>query len=68
MFATGSIDPWHALGTYNDTIPLVQTSEIKDYILGTAHCKDLYAPAANDPESLTYARSIIADNVAKWLQ
>lgn len=67
-FAAGTIDPWHALGATNVTHPLPQASEVKVYIQGTAHCHDLYAPANSDPQSLTDARKVIAQNVASWLR
>lgn len=66
VFPSGTIDPWHALGVTNQT-DLAQPSAKSVYILGTAHCHDLYAPANSDPESLTQARQIIAENVANWL-
>jgi hypothetical protein len=66
VFPSGTIDPWHALGVTNTTV-LPQSTEESVYILGTAHCNDLYAPANSDPASLTQAREIIAAHVAKWL-
>ena len=67
IFAAGTIDPWHALGVTNYTAPLQQESETPVYILGTAHCHDLYAPASSDPAELTQAREVEAAIVAKWL-
>jgi len=67
IFPAGTIDPWHALGETNATVPLQNPTEHALYILGTAHCNDLYAPASSDPESLTFARQTIAEQVAKWL-
>lgn len=67
VFPSGTIDPWHALGVSNTTAKLPETSEVKVYIEGTAHCNDLYAPANSDPPSLTYARQVIAGEVKKWL-
>lgn len=66
VFPSGTIDPWHALGVTNTTV-LPQATESSVYILGTAHCNDLYAPANSDPQSLTDARTKIAAHVAKWL-
>ncbi len=66
IFPAGTIDPWHALGETNSTT-LANPTEHALYILGTAHCHDLYAPANSDPESLTYARQVIAEQVTKWL-
>jgi hypothetical protein len=69
VFTSGTIDPWHALGVTNYTSTLPQyPSELPVYILGTAHCNDLYAPnAQSDPESLVYAREVVAKKVAQWL-
>lgn len=67
VFPAGTIDPWHALGVFNDTAPLPDDSELKVYIEGTAHCNDLRAPANSDPQSLTDARQIIANQVTAWL-
>lgn len=68
VFTSGTIDPWHALGVTNFTSPLPQKTELPVYIRGTAHCNDLYAPnTETDPESLVYAREIVAENVHKWL-
>mmetsp|Transcript_10790 Transcript_10790/g.16409 ORF Transcript_10790/g.16409 Transcript_10790/m.16409 type:complete len:496 (-) Transcript_10790:218-1705(-) len=67
IFPAGTIDPWHALGITNSTPPLPQPTEKELYILGTAHCNDLYAPANSDPQSLTDARAVIADQVALWV-
>jgi len=69
VFTSGTIDPWHALGVTNYTAKLPQyPSELPVYITGTAHCNDLYAPNADsDPESLTYAREVVAKKVDQWL-
>ncbi|CAM9203301.1 unnamed protein product, partial [Ectocarpus fasciculatus] len=67
IFPAGTIDPWHALGETNSTVPLANPTENALYILGTAHCNDLYAAASSDPASLTYARQVIAEQVTKWL-
>lgn len=67
-FSAGTIDPWHALGVTNYTSSLPQSTEYPVYILGTAHCNDLYAPANSDPTSLVNAREVIADHISKWLQ
>lgn len=67
IFPAGTIDPWHALGVTNTTV-LPQDDERALYILGTAHCADLYAPANSDPQSLTEAREVIAAQVTEWLK
>jgi hypothetical protein len=68
VYVAGTIDPWHALGATNSTVPLSQSSESVVYIEGTAHCHDLYAPANSDPPALTFAREQIANQVAAWLK
>jgi len=70
VLVAGTIDPWHALGVTNYTVPSPQESqptEVPVYILGTAHCNDLYAPAPSDTEALTHARQVIAGHVNGWL-
>ena len=67
IFPAGTIDPWHALGVTNTTV-LPQETEHSLYILGTAHCADLYAPANDDPASLTSAREVIAAQVSEWVK
>jgi hypothetical protein len=67
VLASGTIDPWHALGVTNVTVSLPEETEKKVYIEGTAHCNDLYAPASSDPASLTWAREVIANEVKRWL-
>ena len=66
VFPAGTIDPWHALGVTNTTV-LPQPTEQALYMLGTAHCADLYAPANDDPASLTSAREVIAAQVSAWV-
>jgi pimeloyl-ACP methyl ester carboxylesterase len=68
LFPSGTIDPWHALGVSNTTAKLPQATETPVYIEGTAHCHDLYKPANSDPQSLTNARQIIANQVDLWLK
>eukprot|EP01035_Chromulina_nebulosa_P018500 gene18500-24217_t len=68
VFPSGTIDPWHALGVTNSTPALTQSTEQPVFILGTAHCKDMYSPASSDPSSLTYAREVISNNVNIWLE
>lgn len=66
LLPNGSIDPWHALGITDQT-PVADPSEIPVYIQGTAHCADVYAPAAQDVPALTAARLKIAGVVNAWL-
>jgi hypothetical protein len=66
VYTSGTIDPWHFLGVTNYT----EASKNKDsvvYIQGTAHCADLYAAANSDPESLTFARQVVAEKVKGFL-
>jgi len=65
-FPTGTIDPWHAIGVTNST-DLPDDSEVSVFIVGTAHCADMYSPKPTDPETLTAARSVIAEQVNSWL-
>lgn len=68
IFPSGTADPWHALGQTNATATaLQQPTEHPDYILGTAHCKDMYSPKSDDPPELTVARQNIAADVSNWL-
>jgi hypothetical protein len=69
LLVAGTIDPWHALGVTNYTHPItsVPNPGTPVYILGTAHCNDLYAPANSDSDSLINARNKIANVVAEWL-
>jgi len=66
VYTSGTIDPWHFLGVTNYT----EASKNKDsvvYIQGTAHCADLYSAANSDPESLTFARQVVAEKVKGFL-
>jgi len=64
VFPNGSIDPWHMLGI------LVQEckSEPSKLMNGTAHCADLYPPAASDVPDLTAIRSEEVTLIAEWLE
>ncbi|VDL73481.1 unnamed protein product [Nippostrongylus brasiliensis] len=63
LLPNGDIDPWHALGKLlsnnKKIIPVV--------INGTAHCADMYGPAANDLPTLTAARKTIFAQLKQWL-
>jgi len=63
----GTIAPRHALGVTNYTTTTLQESEVPVYILGTAHCNDLYAPASSDTADLVEAREKIGIELEKWL-
>ena len=58
---------FYMTGVTNSTGTLPEGSEQPDYILGTAHCKDMYSPKPDDPAELTFARQQIAAAVASWL-
>ncbi|KAM8707884.1 hypothetical protein ACLKA7_014933 [Drosophila subpalustris] len=63
LYVHGSIDPWHALGLY--VSPNAKTPTI--YIEGTAHCANMYEPAANDTPQLKEARNKILKYLSKLL-
>ena len=65
-FTGGTIDPWHAEGVTNAT-NLVDDTEVKIYMLGTAHCRDLFAPLPDDSASLKWAHSKVEALVGEWL-
>jgi pimeloyl-ACP methyl ester carboxylesterase len=64
-FTDGTIDPWHALGTYQNFVP--QTFSDSILIQGTAHCADLYAPDPRDLPGLTAARAVQNLFIREWL-
>uniref|UniRef100_A0A224XNZ5 Putative serine protease n=1 Tax=Panstrongylus lignarius TaxID=156445 RepID=A0A224XNZ5_9HEMI len=63
LFVHGSIDPWHALGITSTRNP--ETPAL--YIMGTAHCANMYPPSPRDPPQLVKARLHIFDHIGKWL-
>lgn len=65
VFPNGDIDPWHALSLLSS--PAGSPSITAIYIHGTAHCANMYPPAATDVPELTAARNAIADHLASWL-
>ena len=67
IFPAGSIDPWHALGIYDESTPLPDSSLQPLYITGTSHCHDLSVPWHTDIPELTAARSTIATTVKRWV-
>jgi hypothetical protein len=60
----GEIDPWHALGFYNQKPN--PYSEVL-FIKGTAHCADMYPSSHFDPIQLEEARGTIATFIKLWL-
>uniref|UniRef100_A0AAF5DPH0 Serine carboxypeptidase S28 family protein n=1 Tax=Strongyloides stercoralis TaxID=6248 RepID=A0AAF5DPH0_STRER len=62
VMPNGDIDPWHALGTYN------QTDTMIPYLIhNTAHCADMEPPSENDAPGLTYVRILILQNIKNWI-
>jgi hypothetical protein len=67
VYTSGTIDPWHFLGVTNYTKEISKNKDSIVYIQGTAHCADLYAPANSDPDTLTFARQVVAEKVRGFL-
>ncbi|CAJ0566690.1 unnamed protein product, partial [Mesorhabditis spiculigera] len=64
VLPNGSLDPWHALGTYtvdaaNGVAPIL--------INGTAHCSDMYPVYDGEPGALVAARLFIEQNLASFI-
>lgn len=66
VFANGDVDPWHALGNYQNYNLESQSATI--LISGTAHCADLYPARSTDLPGLTAAREAQAALLREWLQ
>ncbi|KAJ8664614.1 hypothetical protein QAD02_006276 [Eretmocerus hayati] len=64
VFVQGSIDPWHALGICNSTMPTTPAI----FINGTAHCANVYPSSPNDLPQLTAARQKIQSLLKDWLK
>ncbi|PAV86026.1 hypothetical protein WR25_26512 [Diploscapter pachys] len=64
VLPNGSLDPWHALGTY---INVTARNVIPVLINGTAHCSDMYPSYAGEPSDLTRARAIIKSSVESFI-
>ncbi|OQR76365.1 putative serine protease K12H4.7-like [Tropilaelaps mercedesae] len=62
-FPNGSIDPWHAIGILHN----LSDDVTANYIIGTAHCADMYPPADTDDYTLKEGRAKIEAQVTKWL-
>ncbi|CAD5235709.1 unnamed protein product [Bursaphelenchus xylophilus] len=63
VIPNGSIDPWHALGTYvNDTAK----NQYSYLIEGSAHCADMCPPGENDVPGLTHIRKVILEKLQEW--
>ncbi|CAL2052809.1 unnamed protein product [Caenorhabditis brenneri] len=65
VLPNGSLDPWHALGTYNKK---EAQSQLPYLINGTAHCGDMYASYDGEPQSLLAARAFIKQNVRDFIR
>ena len=80
----GNMDPWHALGVVNTSDAFYEAGGGKQRVGagvsvveldGTAHCRDMYAPAAfeklnppiSDTPSVEWAHAKIANDVARYL-
>jgi len=63
ILPNGSVDPWHALGILTGLGPLTPAV----YIMGTAHCANMYPPRNLDPPELNYARTMITQQLQNWL-
>ncbi|XP_050439494.1 putative serine protease K12H4.7 isoform X3 [Adelges cooleyi] len=62
-YVHGSVDPWHVLGITRTKT--VNTAAI--YIVGTAHCANMYPSATTDLPQLTKARIAIKAFLSDWL-
>ena len=64
VFPNGSIDPWNVLGVTTNSLAV---DNIILFIIGTAHCANMYPPSPHDLDSLMSARHSITDNIQKWI-
>lgn len=62
LFPNGSIDPWHALGITDHVIGPGRSI----FIIGTAHCANMYPPLSTDIANLQQARLDIAEQLKLW--
>jgi hypothetical protein len=77
----GSLDPWHALSVINGSDFFFESGSPQETaasvtvveLIGTGHCRDMYAPSAfesvgiNDTSSVVWAHNVIAKEVAKYV-
>jgi lysosomal Pro-X carboxypeptidase len=63
IFSNGELDPWHAGGV----LTTINSQSISLVIADAAHHLDLRLPNAADPESVTQARQIETEWIAKWI-
>ncbi|EFO96772.1 hypothetical protein CRE_17219 [Caenorhabditis remanei] len=65
VLPNGSLDPWHALGTYKT----VESQALLPYLInGTAHCGDMYPSYDGEPNSLPAARAFIKQHVREFIR
>ncbi|PIC15148.1 hypothetical protein B9Z55_022237 [Caenorhabditis nigoni] len=65
VLPNGSLDPWHALGTYKTN----DNQNLLPYLInGTAHCGDMYASYVGEPASLPAARAFIKQHVREFIR
>lgn len=63
IFSNGSLDPWQAGGVLEP----VSDETVVLYIENSAHHLDLRLPNPEDPQSLTDARQVETETIAKWI-
>ncbi|CAJ0938218.1 unnamed protein product, partial [Mesorhabditis belari] len=64
VLPNGSLDPWHALGTYT----VDAANGVAPYLInGTAHCSDMYPIYDGEPPALVAARLFIEQNLAYFI-
>ena len=64
IFSNGVLDPWHAGGIYKEPVSPKTTTL---YIEHSAHHLDLRLPNVADPATVTAARAIETETIAKWI-
>lgn len=63
VFPNGSVDPWHALGILSAPSATCPAA----YIMGTAHCANMYPPSPRDSPQLNAARNLITASLQQWI-
>lgn len=64
IFPNGSLDPWHALSILNSK---PGSSAVSAFILGTAHCANMYPARQSDLIGLNNVRNRITESLHAWL-
>ncbi|CAA9997290.1 unnamed protein product [Nesidiocoris tenuis] len=62
-FLQGSLDPWHAVGIWHSSNPLLPAI----FINGTSHCADIEVNLLEEPQQLIAARNETQDQIGRWL-